>query len=390
MSQLRVLVAHNRYQWPGGEDTVVDAEVDLLRRHGHEVETYLRHNEELAGMSAIEALAETVWSRRTSREIEKLVAKFQPDVIHAHNTFAVVSASLYWAAARSKVPIVQTLHNFRLLCVQGMFLRGGEVCEACLGHIPWRGVVRKCYRDSAAHSAAIAAMLGVHRALGTYQYKVARYIALNEFCKQKFVAGGLPSARITVKPNFADVPRPPAGPRRNGLYVGRFSPEKGIDVLARALEAAPHAIIDAIGAGPDADKLADRAQVRMLGWQDAATIYQRMQQASYLVMPSIWYENFPRTLVEAFGCGLPVIASRLGALSELVEHNVTGLLFDPGSPDDLARQIAWADQFPDKMRAMGERARAKYEEAFTPEKNYDCLMAIYDDAIADTFVEAHA
>jgi glycosyltransferase involved in cell wall biosynthesis len=382
MSKPRVLVVHNRYQLPGGEDAVVDAEVDLLRRRGHAVETYLRGNDELRKMNRMEAFTQALWSRRTSKDIARLVDAFRPDVIHAHNTFALVSSSLYWAAARAGIPVVQTLHNFRLMCVQAMFLHEGRVCEDCLGHVPWRGVARKCYRNSGLQSAALAVTLGVHRTLGTFRDKVARYIALNEFCRRKFVEGGLPASRISVKPNFVDVERPAEGARHGGLYVGRLAPEKGIDVLMQALRELPGVTIDVIGVGPQQHDVEAHPQLNVLGWLPHGEIYERMRRASYLVMPSIWYENFPRTLVEAYANGLPVIASHLGALAELVEHGRTGLLFEAAAAHDLARHIAWAEAFPGKMRAMGEEARERYESEFTPERNYAQLAAIYQDAIA--------
>jgi glycosyltransferase involved in cell wall biosynthesis len=382
MSKPRVLIVHNRYQLPGGEDAVVDAEAGLLRRHGHAVETYLRDNDELEKMNRMEAFTQAVWSRRTWKDITRLVDAFRPDVIHAHNTFALVSSSLYWAAARAGIPVVQTLHNFRLMCVQAMFLHDGKVCEDCLGRMPWRGVTRKCYRNSELQSAALAVMLGVHRTLGTFRDKITRYIALNEFCRRKFIEGGLPASRISVKPNFVDVERPAGGVRHGGLYVGRLAPEKGIAVLMQALRELPGVTIDVIGVGPRQQEVEAHPQLNALGWLTHAEIYERMRRASYLVMPSIWYENFPRTLVEAYANGLPVIASHLGALAELVDHGRTGLLFEPGSAHDLARHVAWAEAFPAKMRAMGEEARERYESEFTSEQNYARLTAIYQDAIA--------
>jgi glycosyltransferase involved in cell wall biosynthesis len=227
-------------------------------------------------------------------------------------------------------------------------------------------------------------MLATHRALGPYRDKVTRYIALNEFCRTKFIAGGLPAERIAVKPNFVDVPRPADELRAGGLYVGRLAAEKGIATLAAALEGLPGVVIDVIGAGPERARLERCAQVRLLGWREQEEVLARMRRAAYLVMPSLWYENHPRTLVEAFASGLPVIASRIGALAELVRPGVTGLTTEPGSPHDLGRQIAWAEAHPARMRSMGERARATYEKELTPQLNYRRLIEIYDDAIAAT------
>ncbi|MGE5131172.1 MAG: glycosyltransferase [Sphingomonadaceae bacterium] len=390
MTKPRILLVHNRYQSPGGEDAVVEDEAALLRSRGHAIETYIRDNRELCDMSALGAFAQSVWARRAVADVKRIIARFDPNVVHVHNSFALVSHAVHWAASDARIPVVQTLHNFRLLCVQAMFLRGGRVCEDCLGRSPWRGVLRRCYHGSAPQSAAIASALMVHRALGTYRDKVTRYIALTEFCRSKFIAGGLPPEKVVVKPNFVDAAVPAALPRSGALFVGRLAPEKGIDTLLGALAVAPQLSLEVIGEGPERAKLAGHPRVRLLGWLNPQKVRERMARAAYLVVPSLWYENFPRTLVEAFACGLPVVASRLGAMQELVEHGFTGLLFEPGSTHELARQMRWAEAFPEKMRRMGTHARAKYEVEFTPSVNYDRLMAIYADAIAATKVEIAA
>ena len=380
---LRVLVAHNVYQQRGGEDSVVDAEVSLLRARGHDVELYLRHNDELAQTGQFAAAVQTLWSGRTVADLARRIAAFKPDVVHAHNTFPLISPSLYAAAARAGVPVVQTLHNFRLLCPQAMFLRNGHVCEDCLGKFPWRGVLHRCYHRSATKTAVLASMIGVHRAIGTYRSKVSRYIALTEFSRSKFIAGGLAGEQISVKPNFVDVPVPENERQRSGaLFVGRLSPEKGTRVLARAAATRGHSVIDVIGTGPEQLSLEASPGIRLLGWQVPDAIYSRMREAAYLVAPSICYENFPRTIVEAFACGLPVIASRLGAMAEIVRDRETGLLFEAGNADDLARKMAWAEENPVAMRGMGVAARREYEGKYTPETNYKQLMLIYSDAIA--------
>ena len=383
MRRPRILVVHNRYQALGGEDAVVEDEVALLRARGHAVETYLRDNRELAHVGALDAFGQALWARRTARELDALFAAFRPDLVHVHNTFARVSASAYWSAARAGVPVVQTLHNFRLMCVQAMFLREGRVCEDCVGRAPWRGVLHKCYRGSRAQSAGLAAVVGLHRALGTYRDRVTRYVALTEFCRRKFIEGGLPAEKIMVKPNF--VPDAPLArePRRGGLFVGRLAPEKGVDVLLAALDAVPAAELDVVGAGPEAPKVAAHPRARLLGWRPPHEVRARMARAAYLVMPSLWYENFPRTLVEAFAAGLPVIASRLGALEELVDDGFTGTLFEPGSAPSLARRLDEAERSPQALRRMGRHARLVYETAFTPDTNYERLMAIYDSALAE-------
>ena len=378
----RVLMVHNAYQQRGGEDAVCEAEFALLAQRGHAVQLYARHNDDIAAQSRAALAAQTVWSRRTTEELARAIEDFRPDVIHAHNTFPLVSPSLYWAADRAGVPVVQTLHNFRLMCPQAMLLREGRVCEDCVGRLPWRGVARGCYRGSVAQSGVLAGAVTVHRALGTYRNKVTRYVALNRFCRDKFVQGGLPAERIRIKPNFIESHERPAWDHREGgLFVGRLSPEKGLDVLAGAVRALEHPRVSVVGGGELAPLAGQTFGERYLGFRTIDEILALMRGALYLVVPSIWYENFPRTIVEAYSCGLPVIASRIGALAEIVEDGVTGLLFEPGDARDLARKLQWAEDHPEAMREMGRAARAAYDSHYTPERNYQQLMEIYVDAI---------
>jgi len=380
---MRVLIAHNAYQQHGGEDIVADAEAQLLREHGHEVLTYRRHNDELAHIGRLQAAVDTLWSRRTTRELGELLRAQRPDVVHVHNTFPLISPSLYAAAHEAGVPVVQTLHNFRLLCPQAMLLREGKVCESCVGHAPWAGVVHACYRGSRAQTGVLAGMLVLHRALGTWATKVQRYIALNNFCRDKFIEGGLPAARIVVKPNFVDLPAPAALPRRGLLYVGRLAPEKGIATLAQAARGLPPGSLRVAGTGPEAERLAGLPAVVMLGALSAEQVAQEMAQAVALVVPSLWYENFPRTLVEAFACGLPVLVSRLGALESLVEHGRTGLHVQPGDAAAWATALQAALDDAPRMAAMGAAARELYEREYTAAANHGMLLAIYQDAIAE-------
>ena len=377
----RVLVVHNAYQHRGGEDSVVAEEVALLESHGHLVETYARQNDDIGSLSSIAVAGQTLWSLRTRRDIAERLRSFRPHVIHAHNTFPLISPSLYWAADQAGVPVVQTLHNFRLMCLSALFMRGGQVCEDCLGNVPWRGVTRACYRGSHTASTVLAAMLTLHRALGTYRNKIARYIALNEFCRSKFIEGGLPPERVVVKPNFVDFPPPDSSLRAGLLFVGRLSAEKGIATLVAAMTLMPAVRLTVAGDGPEAALLDSIAGVKRLGSVPAETVRGEMSRASALIVPSIWYENFPRTIVEAFASGTPVIASRIGALAEIVRDGETGLLFEPGNPRDLADKMAWALAHPEEMGEMGRKARAQYEAEFSAEVNYRRLMTIYQEAI---------
>lgn len=389
---MRVLMVHNAYKMAGGEDAVVRDEIGLLRQNGVEVSTYQRHNDEIdeserygpGSLGRLRLAADTVWSHRTVSDMAGLLRRLQPQVIHAHNTFPLISPSLYHAARQEGIPVVQTLHNFRLSCPQAMFMREGKVCEDCLGTLPWRGVLRGCYRDSPAQSAVLFGMLGTHRLLGTYRNHVSRYVALNAFCRDKFVQAGLPRERIAIKPNFVALHRPALGFSRNGgLFVGRLSEEKGIMVLRDAAAVGRSKPIEVLGTGPGEAQLIGQPGLRLAGWQAPDVTYSRMRRAAYLVMPSLWYENFPRTLVEAFACALPVIASRLGAMADLIRDGQTGLLFEPGNARELAAKMLWADSHPQEMARMGQAARREYEARYTPQINFAQLMDIYAEAIEE-------
>jgi len=380
---MRILVVHNAYKHRGGEDTVVESEIDLLRSMQHPVATYFRSNDDVDQLSPLALLRNTLWSRRTQSDLAEVFASFQPDVIHAHNTFPLISPSLYWAADRAGIPVVQTLHNFRLMCLNALFLRNGKVCEDCMGKVPWRGVARACYRESRPASLVLAGMLTMHRELGTYRHKVARYIALNEFCRRKFIEGGLPPERIAVKPNFVDFPIPEVAARSGLLFVGRLSMEKGIATLAKAATLVADVQMRVAGDGPESGLLDDTNGLTKLGRLSADEVRHEMCRASALVVPSIWYENFPRTIVEAFACGLPVIASNIGALADIVHDGTTGLLFAPGDPRALAEKMEWAQAHPEQMAVMGQNARTRYEAEYSAEANYRRLIQIYSEALSE-------
>ncbi len=387
MTGLRIIIAHNTYQHRGGEDAVVESEMALLRYHGHEVITYFRNNDDISSASAISTAMQTLWSSRTVDEFSELIHSFRPDIIHVHNTFPLISPSLYWAATQANVPVILTLHNFRLMCLSALYLRNGKVCEDCAGRLPWLGVVRRCYRDSVPASTVLAGTIALHRGLGTYRNKVSRYIALTEFAKLKFITGGLQENNIRIKPNFIEDPFKgqtlASSKQAEALFVGRFSQEKGISVLLQAWKSISYPL-QLAGNGPIFDQCKatnKHGDITFLGLQSNQQIHELMSKARFLIMPSIWHETFGLVLIEAFAHGMPVICSRLGAMAEIVEDHKTGLHFDAGNADDLARKVNWMLAHPEECVKMGENARAVYLEKYTPEINYQHLMSIYQEAI---------
>lgn len=383
---MRVLQLHSYYQLRGGEDAVVEAERELLLAHGHEVRVHCSNNALMSDIGPLRAAARTVWSRDEHAAVARLLADWRPEVVHIHNTFQAMSPSVIWAAARAGVPVVQTLHNFRLICPQAMLLRQDAVCEDCVGHLPWRGVLRACYRQSHLQTAVLASTVVLHRAVGTYDRHVARFIALSDFSRRKLIEGGLDGSRIAVKPNFYEADAAPVFDGRvGGVFVGRLSREKGIEVLMAAAREHGMRGVTVIGDGPAyAEAVSACFGPGWLGFQPLSEVVSRMQQAAFLVLPSICYENFPRTIVEAYASGLPVIASAMGAMAELVEDGVTGLLFEPGNARALAERVAWAQAHPEAMRRMGEAAHRRYQQRYRAQTNHDQLLDIYRQAVTHT------
>ena len=375
---------HNRYLYRGGEDTVVDAEVNLLRQHGHHVWVYSRDNADIRHMTKADLATTTFWSRQTVHELKKLHQQFAPDLIHAHNTFPLISPSLYGIAQQLRIPVVQTLHNFRLVCPQAMLLRDGQHCDACVGRLPWRAIVHRCYRDSLPQSTLTSVMLTTQRLRRIWHEQVSRFIVLNQLCLETFVRGGLPANKLRIKPNFVESPEVLHWqPRRGGLFIGRLSAEKGIDVLISALKKLSGVRIDVYGKGPLQPLVEAADSLRYLGFQSAAVLRQKMQEAAYLVMPSTGVESFGLVAIEAFACGTPVIATRHGGLRELIVEGQTGLLVPPNDDEALASAIAYAESHPDQMRRMGVAARKNYLDTYTPERNYERLIQIYHEAVGE-------
>lgn len=382
-------MVHNRYRRSGGEGMVVRAERGLLVNHGHEVHLLEADNAEIIGLrNRVRAALGTVYSRTAKKNLAEQITRFRPEIVHVHNFFPLLSPSIYYACQEAGVPVAQTLHNYRLVCPNAQLLRNGRICEDCIGKkIPWPGVLHACYRGSRAGSVAVASMITVHRRMSTWDRAVDMFVALTDFSRNKLVEGGLPAKKITVKPNCSPDPGPPGGDPRGGfaLFVGRLSPEKGVGTLLSAWEDLGVSIpLKMAGDGPLREEVARRAdgkRIEYLGRRSHKEILALMRQAAIIVFPSIWYECFPLVIVEAFACGLPVIASQMGAMGEIIDNGRTGLHFRPGDTEDLAAKIKWAVCHPEEMVQMRHASRSEYLAKYTPERNYQMLMGIYEDAI---------
>ena len=441
MNCMKVIQVHNYYQQAGGEDAVVKAEHDLLIEKGDEVVPYYKDNQALGTgvWELAKASLTTIWNWQTYREFRELLRSEKPDVVHCHNTFPLISPSIYWACAKEGIPVVQTLHNYRLLCLNAFLFREtklgdksisrGEICEKCLTkNFKYPGINYGCYRNSRAGSLIVALMLLFHKLIGTWSRKVTAYIALTDFQKQKMIEGGLPGDKIWVKPNFlqrtedwgqktdegnqqsiingqqsdfrglsSDVRSLIAGQTPFALFVGRLSPEKGCDVLLKAWARFQQTwrrehggvVSDTfqlliVGDGPEREKLEKlsvklkmTSSVKFVGKQPKCKIMGLMREGCFLVLPSLWYEGFPMTIVEAFSCGLPVIAANHGGMKSVIKEGRTGLLFNSGDPLNLSETLDKAFNNT-KLRELGKCALDEYEMYYSEDANRDLLLGLYN------------
>lgn len=381
---MKILQVHNFYQRPGGEDVVLYNEGELLRDNGHCVRQLTVSNAILNHpLTSIFTAAHAAYSWAGRNMVAKALQEVQPDVVHVHNFFPVLTPSIYDACHAASVPVVQTLHNYRILCAAAHLYRNGTPCETCLSASPYQAVLHRCYRNS--RLASLARMIDFHRRKDTWNRLVDCFIALTNFGKSRFCAGGIRPEKVAVKPNFVPDPGEPpeyCGRRTSFLYVGRLSPEKGVATLLAAWRNVDLPL-HVIGDGPMRRNVQEVAgdRIAFLGQRPAPEVRQAMRSAACLIMPSEWYEGFPVVIAEAYANGLPVIASRLGAMKEVVGDGVTGLHFNPGDAEDLAEKVQWAASHPEEMRAMGRRARQTYEQYYTPQKNYAQLMHVYQRVI---------
>jgi glycosyltransferase involved in cell wall biosynthesis len=391
----RILLVHNRYQQSGGEDTVFNHEKDLLTSKGWEVKTYVRSNHEIETYSPLQKLSllpRSIWATDSARDIKQLLQEFNPEIVHFHNTFPLISPSAYLPCEEMGIPVVQSLHNPRLMCPAATFFRQGQLCQDCLGKTPpWPGVLHGCYRDSPGQTAVVATMLTFHRWIQTWQKRVNRYIVFTDFYREKFIEGGLPPGKIMVKPHFVhpDPGQKEGKPGDFALFIGRLEQPKGISTLLEAWRRIDGIELRIRGGGPQLEGIRDYihrhnlTNVKILDPLSRDALYKTIKDSRVLIWPSEgYYETFGLVAIEAFACGVPVISSRIGVNAEIVQDQVNGLHFSPGDGLDLAEKIRWIFNKPDEAIRMGRRAREHFLRHYTAEGNYDRLTEIYKAAIS--------
>ncbi len=389
---MKILQVHNFYQKAGGEDTVFRVEKELLLQKGHTVDELLFDNKEIneGALSKITTGLGSLYSFKSYRLIKDKIREFNPDVIHVHNFFPLASPSIFYAASHAQVPIVMTLHNFRLICPTGLLFHDNEIYEKSVHKIiPWDAIRKGVYRNSKIQTAAVAFTTGLHKFLGTWKGHVDRFICLTDFAKQKFMDSslGLKEEKIAVKPNFMDDLGVGSENREDYLInIGRLSPEKGTSVLLELAQKSKYRI-KVIGDGPlrpEVEKVqAEHPHLEYLGYRDKAFITEQLQNARGLVFPSLCYEGMPMTILEAFSTATPVVASQLGGPSTMIENGVNGLFFPPGDVTTLIQQLdkLYTDQ--DLHKSIQKEARKSYETYYTQDMNYEMLKKIYEEVIEE-------
>jgi len=389
---MKILIVHNHYLQKGGEDSVAQSEFNLLKAYGHDVRLYERSNKEIENSSLFEKLRylfEMRWSRRSYNDIRKILKSFRPDVVHFHNIFVVLTPSVFSACKDEGIPIVVSLHNFRLICPNGLFLRNNRLCEECAKKKSfWSSIFYGCYRKSRLATAVLADSLQYHWKRNTWIDMIDAYIMATDFGRQKYINFGIPKDKIMLKPNIS-YPNLFEQQKEEGyaLYVGRLSKEKGVEVLLKAWKQIQGYQLKIMGDGPlssDLKSYADKhniTNVEFLGFVTSEEYLKYMQGASFLIIPSVCYENFPCVVSEALACGIPILASDLGGMPEIIKDQKTGILFKPGNIDDLVEKINSVIHSKEYLCEMRLNVLKEYEKKYSPEENHKILMTVYDKVI---------
>jgi glycosyltransferase involved in cell wall biosynthesis len=396
---LKVLLAHNFYgsTAPSGENSVYLAEKELLKSHGHSIIEFSRHSDEIRNRGFIGKLQgglATPWNPFTAQKIRQLLKTEKPDILHVHNTFPLLSPSIFHAVKEFPTATVFTLHNYRIFCAAAILMQNTHPCSECLEkQSVFPALKYGCYRESRLATLPMIAMIGLHRRMKTWQKHVDAFITLSDFQRNKLIEFGLPSEKIHIKPHFypqPPSPRPWSKRQQKVVFIGRLGAEKGLHVLLDAWknwgESAPP--LEIIGEGPERIKIekfikGNRIDCRvvLMGQLPFVQTQERLAEASLLILPSLCFEGFPMVIREAFALGVPVAASRIGAIPCIIREGVNGVMFTPGDSTDLLKMVKplWGNSV--KLSDLGEAARKEFEEKYTSDKNYDLLMEIYRAAI---------
>lgn len=389
---MKVLFIHNHYKLAGGEDIAVKLQEELLIQKGDDVRVMLFDNSKIKNGFPLITGINAIYNSSSKQQIAEEIASFKPDVIHIHNLFFLASPSVLFAAHESRIPVIFTLHNFRLICCNAFLLRNHAICELCTQKtMPLSGIKYKCYRSSHVQSALVTAITSVHKLIGTWKHKVHTYIALTEFGKAKLFNSSLhlPEGQMVVVPNFVSDAGIGNEARQNFfLFVGRISPEKGVALLLECFSNLPQQNIVIAGDGPEKEELEKKysnlPNIKFYGQQSKAQVFALMKQTKAMIAPSIWFEGLPFTIIEALSTGTPVIASRLGAMTEIIQDGYNGFHFESGNADDLRKAVLrFVELEQGEQEHIYRQSRQTYEDRYHPDVYYKSIKSIYKRAIAN-------
>lgn len=395
MKRLKILLAHNFYGSiaPSGENSVYEAELELLRSRGHEVIEFTRNSDEIrryGWIGTARVAASVPWNPFALRALRRVLRARQPDVMHVHNSFPLLSPAIFYATRGIRTAAVLTLHNYRLFCPAAIPMRSGAVCTECLDQRSVLPSLRYgCYRQSRIATAPLAMSVALHRQLGTWQQEVNAFVVLSEFQRRRMVQAGLPLERVVVKPNFypgSPVVQPWMHREPYVVFAGRLSAEKGLISLLQAwqLWGAQAPELRILGDGelrPQLQEMAHGLPIRFMGQLSGPDAEQQIAGAQLLVLPSECFEGFPMVVREAFAFGTAVAVSNLGPLPSIVQEGVSGVVFEPGNPASLHQVVQGIWQVPGGLEKLGRGARQAFEANYTEESNYEMLRRVYEQAI---------
>jgi glycosyltransferase involved in cell wall biosynthesis len=385
---VNILFVHNNYTSRGGEDETVEDEIRLMKVEGHSVDLFSASNKSLKDMNIIQRAVSPVWSSASQLRLEEYLNEHQVDLVHVHNCFGVLSPAIFYTLDRLNVPSVLTLHNYRLLCANAQLSRNGDVCEACVeSPVPWRAVAYNCYPKGRASNVSLAAMIGLHKFLGTWQSKVDQFVALTEFGKKIFVRGGIPRERLSVVPTYLNEdPGVGSGSGGYALFAGQHIEAKGIRVLLEAWSKGGSSLppLKIVGEGPltkEVEAAASKGLVQYLGRVTRDHLIELQKDAVFTIVPSLWYEGTPRVIAESFAVGTPVVASNLGAMKTMIDDSRSGMLFETGSAAALVQTVSRLCSDTAQVKAMRAFCREEYLARYTSQEHLKGLLGVYDKAI---------